>query len=79
MIPACDLWGGTKRLHVKGRLSVKTLGHHRAWKEGKRNVLRKLKSQGACGPEEPDEGVVARETCPSKMSYGTEKNKGEAS
>lgn len=73
-IPVCAPLGCTRRLRVKGRLSINVRSPP-AWKEGKRNVFGKLKLQGACGPEEPDEGVVARETHSSKMSYGPEKTK----
>lgn len=64
-IPVCAPLGCTRRLRVKGRLSINVRSPP-AWKEGKRNVFGKLKLQGACGPEEPDEGVVARETHSSK-------------
>lgn len=77
-IPVCAPLGLHKEAACQGQAEHQMFGHHLAWKAGKRNVFGKLKLQGACGPEEPDEGVVARETCSSKMSYGPEENKGKA-
>lgn len=77
--PVCAPLGLHKEAACQGQDEHKDVGSHLAQKGGKRNVSRKLKLQEGCGPEEPDEGVVARETCSSKMSYGPEKNKDKAS